>query len=196
MTEFEYIVGLQAIVLGLATAKILTTLGDTLKYRSTIAGYWVHSLWCLVAQLNIVGYWYATWRIQSPSTNFGYGEFLVFFSGSIALYLVSSFLSIDTGGSQRVDLEEHFEKVRIPTLLSLLYIYTFFVFFAFLVSPVSEGVGGTGSEIMDIINVTVLPALLILGIAFKGKRIQQAVVVVYALGYVSVEIGQAVASGA
>lgn len=102
MTEFEYIVGLHTIVLGLATAKLLTSLSDTLKYRETIKSYWVHSLWCVIAQLNIIGYWYAIWRIQAESTEFGYAEFLAYFSVSVSLYLMSSFLSLDLGDDKNL----------------------------------------------------------------------------------------------
>ncbi len=56
MTQtFEYLVGIHAIVLGLATAYLLTTLADTIKYRATISHYWVHTAWCVLLQLLLIG---------------------------------------------------------------------------------------------------------------------------------------------
>jgi hypothetical protein len=61
MSVFEYIIGIHTIVLGLATAKLLSTFADTIKYRMTIGPFWVHTLWCVVTQLAIIGWWWFMW---------------------------------------------------------------------------------------------------------------------------------------
>ncbi len=195
MTEFEYIVGFHTIVLGLATAKLLTALSDTLKHRETIIPFWVHSLWCVIAQLNVIGYWYAIWRIQEGSTEFGYAEFLGFFSVSIALYLISSFLSFDLGDDKSIDLEEHFNRARVPTFLSLVYVFAFFVALEVIDSSAVNEAASTGSSLLDLFLAFGLPTLIFAGLIFKEKRAQQVIVVLYAVGYLATELNQAAVGG-
>ena len=58
LSTFEYIVGIHTIVLGLATAYLLTTITDTIKYRKSIRHYWVHTAWSVVLQFVLIGWWF------------------------------------------------------------------------------------------------------------------------------------------
>ncbi len=195
MTEFEYIVGFHTIVLGLATAKLLTSLSDTLKHRETISSFWVHSLWCVIVQLHVIGFWYAIWRLQSGSTEFSYATFLGFFSVSVAFYLMSSFLSFDVGDDRNIDLEEHFNRVRVPIFPSLVYVVAFFVVLEVTGDSVVNDAATTGSAWLNLLMGLGLPTLILLGLIFKAKRAQQVIVVLYAVGYLATEFNQAAVGG-
>ncbi len=196
MSEFEYIVGFHTIVLGLATAKVLTTLSDTLKYRESIKGFWVHSLWCVIVQLNIIGFWYAIWRIHSENTAFSYAEFLAYFSVSVSFYLASSFLSLDLGDDKKVDLEQHFFRVKFPALASFSYVFLFFAAVVLFGSPIPDEAQTTGMTLLDWISLITLPALVAAALLLNSVRAQQVIVALYAIIYVVVELNQSVIGGA
>jgi hypothetical protein len=188
MSEFEYIIGIHTIVLGLATAKLLTTLADTAKYRETIRPFWVHTLWCMILQLTIIGWWYALWRELNSVPEFSYASFLIMFSVSIAFYLMASFLSISISinGTKTVDLEAHFFQIRIPAFISMAYAFSVLIIRAYLVGDTSS----TGNSVLDLINYTNLLLTPLAALVLSSRLAQQIIVVVYSVFYLIVEVNQ------
>lgn len=186
MSEFEYIIGIHTIVLGLATANLLTTIADTAKHRKTIRPFWVHTLWCVILQLTIIGWWYALWRDLSGVSVFSYANFLVVFSVSVAFYLMASFLSINISNDRTVDLEAYFFQIRIPAFLSLAYAFAVLLFRVNLVGDSSS----TGNSVLDFVNYTVLIMTPLAGLVLTSRLGQRIVVVVYSVAYLAVEFNQ------
>ena len=187
MSEFEYVIGIHTIVLGLATASLLSTLADTVKYRKTIRPFWVHTLWCVMLQLTLLGWWYALWRELSEVTTFSYASFLVVFSVSVAFYLMASFLSIDISGDKSIDLEAYFSQIRVPVFLSMGCAYGVVLSLVFLEW---DKASSTGSLLLDIVNYTVIAMTPLAGLFLTSRRAQQSVVVVYSIAYLVVEFNQ------
>ena len=186
MSEFEYVIGIHTIVLGLATAKLLTTIADTAKYRGSIRPFWVHTLWCVILQLTIIGWWYAMWRDLSGISEFSYGSFVSLVSVSVAFFLMSSFLSLDVGSERTTDLEEYYSQIRIPMFLSFGYAWGFLVLRSILVGDA----GTTGSTILDAMSLAIPPAVVVAGLVFSSRRAHEIIVIVYSVGYLAVEINQ------
>ena len=191
MSEFEYIIGFHTIVLGLATANLLTTLADTAKHRETIRPFWVHTLWCVILQLTIIGWWYALWRDLSDVTEFSYVSFLIVFSVSIAFYLMSSFLSINISGTKTVDLEAHFFQVRTPAFISMAYAFGVLLIRVNLVGDT----GGTGNPVLDLINNTIPLLAPLAALVLTSRLAQKIIVVVYSVSYLIVEVNQLAVGG-
>lgn len=191
MSEFEYVIGIHTIVLGLATARLLSTLADTAKYRNTIRPFWVHTLWCIVLQLTLIGWWYALWRELSEVTTFSYVNFLVMFSVSVAFYLMASFLSIDISGEKSIDLEAYFSQIRVPVFLSMGYAYGVLLTRVFIVGDA----GSTGSSLLDNVYYATIAVTPIVGLFLTSRRGQQIVVVVYSIVYLATEVNQLAIGG-
>ena len=108
---------------------------------------------------------------------------------------MSSFLSFDLGDDKSIDLQEHFNRVRVPTFLSLAYVFAFFVVLDITDDSVVNDAASTGSAWLDLLNGFGLPTLIFLGLIFKEKRAQQVIVVLYAVGYLATELNQAAVGG-
>ena len=184
MSTFEYIVGIHTIVLGLATAYLLTTITDTIKYRGSIRHYWVHTAWSVVLQFVLIGWWYGLWRTLHDESTISYAGFLGEFAFTVALFMAVRFLIVDIEGSEKLDLKTHFSQVRIPFFVSLAFPYVLFVALGWLNSD------ETGTPIGDIVTVTVQIAIPIAGVLVANERAQAAFVLVYGFTYLIVEFQQ------
>ena len=122
MSSFEYLVGIHTIVLGLAMAQLLTTIADTIRFRDTLEGYWLHTAWCVLMVLLVLGWWYGLWRLLGDEGEILYRRFLPSFGFTVSLFLAARFLTLDLESHRTASLEEHFARVRVP-------------FFAFLGLP-------------------------------------------------------------
>ena len=149
LSTFEYIVGIHTIVLGLATAYLLTTITDTIKYRESIRHYWVHTAWSVVLQFVLIGWWYGLWRTLHDESTISYAGFLGEFAFTVALFMAVRFLIVDIERSQKVDLKTHFNQVRIPFFICLAFPYVLFVALGWLNSD------ETGTPIGDIVTIIV-----------------------------------------
>lgn len=193
MSPFEYLVGIHTIVLGLATAYLLTTIADTIKYRRSISHYWVHTAWSVLLQFLLIGWWYGLWRLMSNETQIAYGRFLVEFAFTVSLFMAVRLLTIDLGEMKRIDLKEHFYQIRVP----------FFVFLAIpYVVAISSGWLSrldTGTPVGDIVTMAVQLLVPLIGAMFANERLQTVLVIVYGVTYLAIEfqqLGVGFASGA
>ena len=115
MSPFEYISAFQAIVLGLATANVLTALASTIKNRSEISIFWVHTGWCLYSLFAYVALWFGMWEVLQQSSSITIFQFMLFFQWAIFLYVGSQLLRPDD--FSKIDLEEYFFKIKTPFLI-------------------------------------------------------------------------------
>ena len=106
MTSFEYLSVLIAVIMGLAVTRLLSGVGQVIRRREQVRGYWVHSLWSFNVLIYLLGVWWGmfAWD-QAPSWNYFVFLFIVLYA--IVLYLTADVLYPNAVESE-VDLREHF----------------------------------------------------------------------------------------
>ena len=117
MSEFEYVVVLISIVLGLGITRLLTGVGELVEARGHAKPYWVHSLWVLNVFIYTMLIWWATFR-WSTVERWNFFVFLFVLLAPIVLYLLGVLLFPEeiTPGT---DMRKHFESVA-PSFFTLL----------------------------------------------------------------------------
>ena len=184
MTPFEYIVGIHTIVLGLATAYLLTTIADTIKYRASISHYWLYTAWCVLVQMLLIGWWFGLWRLMGTEIEITYSRFLIEFAVSVSLFLAVRLLTVDLASEDGIDLKQCFYKVRVP-------------FFIFLGIPYLIALSAgwiftldTGTPVGDVISFGAQLLVPIAGILFSNEQVQKVLVFAYGIPYLVVEFQQ------
>jgi len=186
MSEFEFIIGIFTIVLGLGTTHILTTLADTLKHRSTITHYWVYTAWLVVMQFSLIGYWYGAWRGMHELEEFPFLLFLAaFVFNAIIPYLACRLLSVDIAAEPGLDLHAYFQRIRVP----------FFVCFGLpmiqgLVADGPFGYAPSATATLDIVISLEFIVVILVGTLSRSDRVHAALVVLHALFYLITEVQQ------
>ena len=121
MNNFEFIMVLASIIIGLGIAELLQTTSKMLK---GIAEKGIlHIFWSISTLNQLVQYFWSSWRnIQSDWT---YIELLLVILPTIILYLVSTLLSISK--NQNDNLDAHFIEQRVPffsLMMTLIVLFT------------------------------------------------------------------------
>ena len=181
MTVFEYIVGIHTIVLGLATAYLLTTLADLIKHRDSVTHYWVYTSWCVLMQFLMVAWWYGLWRLLSDEAVVSYLDFLEVFAFTVSLFMAARMLTTDIEESH-VDLKQHFYKIRIPffSFLTLPYVIAFSAGWLFTMD----------TTIGDWISAAVQLVVPIVGLASSNEKLQKILVFAYGVPFLVIELQQ------
>jgi hypothetical protein len=184
LSAFEYIVGFHTIVLGLATARLLETLAGTVKHRTTVRHFWVHTVWVVILQLTIIGWWYALWRDLRGEyvDELGYLEFLFTLSISISWFVAAALLDPDLEDHRDTDLEAHFFSVRVPLFLT----------FAWPAAVGFVGLFVVGDEMtLDRIATSVEFAVLpVAGLLLRSRRGHEVLVLLHGAAFLLIEISQ------
>ncbi len=108
MNNFEFIMVLASIIIGLGIAELLQTTSKML--RGIAEKGILHIFWSICTLNQLVQYFWSSWRnIQSDWT---YIELLLVILPTIILYLVSTLLSISK--NQNDNLDAHFIEQRVP----------------------------------------------------------------------------------
>ena len=191
MSAFEYIVGFHTIVLGLATARLLETLAATVKHRGTVGHCWVHTMWVVLLQLTIIGWWYALWRDLRTDTveELGYLEFLFTLSISISWFVAAALLDPDLKDHRNTDLEAQFLSVRVPLFVTFAWPGALGLIGLFVTGGEMTVTGGEMT--LDRIATSAEFALLpVAGLLLRSMRGQQFLVVVHGIAFLLIEISQ------
>ncbi len=121
---------------------------------------------------------------MNSETQIAYGRFLTEFTFTVSLFMAVRFLTIDLDETKRIDLKEHFYRIRVP-------------FFVFLTIPyvvaISSGWMGrldTGTPVGDVVTMVVQLFVPVLGALFANERLQSVLVLVYGVTYLAVEFQQ------
>jgi len=112
VSPFEFICAFYSVVLGVAVAQLMTSVGRLLEVRDQVRTYWVHSLWVVIVLIVDVNSWWTMWELRSAkSWNFVSFSLLVGFVASIYLVTVLLFPRIPESEGQ-IDLDAHYYKNR------------------------------------------------------------------------------------
>jgi hypothetical protein len=174
MTVFEYIMGIHSIVLGLATAILLSTIAEQLKYREVIKPYWVHSAWCGVLLFFILSTWWGYWYTLEQIENISIFEFLYTFQFSIVMYLCARLLSPDPLREQESSAEDYFFRIKTPFLLILLFGITAWSVFG-LTGLLPSSTPVVISE--AIAGLIILYGIFLVGIFSSNRRVHGVIVI-------------------
>ena len=116
MEPFEYIAAIYSVVVALAAANLLASLGETLKYRKTLHHYWLHTAWCVASLLTLLAIWVSIWGNLSGIEKISFLEMLPFFQFVIFHYLATWLLK-PSSFTPDLDLRSYFYTIRTPFLL-------------------------------------------------------------------------------
>ena len=65
MSPFEFVCAFYSVVLGVAVAQLMTSVGRLIEVRDQVRTYWVHSLWVVIILLIDVNSWWAMWALRN-----------------------------------------------------------------------------------------------------------------------------------
>jgi len=110
MSPFEFICAFYSVVLGVAVAQLMTSVGRLIEVRDHVRTYWVQSLWVVIVLLVDVNSWWAMWDLRNAkSWSFLSFSLLVGLVASIFLVTVLLFPRVPESGGQ-IDLDAHYYK--------------------------------------------------------------------------------------
>jgi len=113
MTPFEFICAFYSVVLGVAVAQLMTSVGRLAEERERVRGYWVSNLWILTVLIADVSNWWGIWSLHDVK-RWSIYSFLLLVALTAAVYLTTVLLfpRIPTSEDAIIDMERHFYKSR------------------------------------------------------------------------------------
>jgi hypothetical protein len=112
VSPFEFVCAFYSVVLGVAVAQLMTSVGRLIEVRDQVRTYWVQSLWVVIVLLIDVNSWWALWELRSAkSWSFLSFSLLVGLVASIYLVTVLLFPRVPESRGQ-IDLDAHYYKNR------------------------------------------------------------------------------------
>jgi len=121
MNNFEFIMILKSIIIGLGIAVLLQTISKML--RGVARKGILHIFWIIATINQIIQHFWASWRTIQP--DWTYLELLLALIPAIILYLVSTLLSIPKNHNE--NLNTHFIEQRVPffsLMMTLIVLFT------------------------------------------------------------------------
>ena len=112
MSPFEFVCAFYSVVLGVAVAQLMTSVGRLIEVRDQVRTYWVQSLWVVIVLLVDVNSWWAMWDLRSAK-RWSFVSFLLLVGLIASIYLVTVLLfpHVPESGGQ-IDLDAHYYKNR------------------------------------------------------------------------------------
>lgn len=112
MTPFEFVCAFYSVVLGVAVAQLMTSVGRLIEMRDQVRTYWVQSLWVLIVLLIDINCWWSMWDIRGAKS-WKFISFLLLIGLVASLYLVTVLLFPRLPESrEQIDLDAHYFKNR------------------------------------------------------------------------------------
>src|SRR5207237_1878640 len=68
MSPFEFVCAFYSVVLGVAVAELMTSVGRLIEVRAQVRTCWVRSLWVVIVLLVDVSCWLAMWNLRSAKS--------------------------------------------------------------------------------------------------------------------------------
>ncbi len=127
MSLFEFISGMISVLIALAVAQLLISIGRLAQHHQRVRAYLPHTLWCVAIFLLAFLHWWSLWDFRDLEWN----SAMFFYSllGPLLLFFAVTLLNPDTGSGQGdIDLEAHYGEVRplfLGVLLAALVFFTF-----------------------------------------------------------------------
>lgn len=127
MNLFEFISGMIGVLIALAIAQLLVSVGRLAQNHARVRTYLPHTLWIVAIFLISFLHWWTLWDFRDLAWN----SAMFFFSlcGPLLLFFAVTLLSPEVRpGDEEVDLEKHYQDMRV------LFLSVFFAALLFLVA--------------------------------------------------------------
>lgn len=111
MSEFEYVVVMVSVVLGLGITQILAGTTLSIQQPDRIRPDPVHGGWVAYMMLQHLQTWWVIWLARDDLPVLNLGTFIVLMGNPVLLYLATSVL-LPPRMTRRLVLRAHFEQVR------------------------------------------------------------------------------------
>lgn len=111
MSPFEFVCAFYSVVLGVAVAQLMTSVGRLIEMRDQVRTYWVQSLWVVIVLLIDINCWWGIWDLRGQK-RWSFLSFLLLVGLVASVYLVTVLLfpRIESGG--QIDLDAHYYRNR------------------------------------------------------------------------------------
>ncbi|MEY2486593.1 MAG: hypothetical protein QOH39_2241 [Verrucomicrobiota bacterium] len=91
MSPFDFVCAFYSVVLGVAVAQHMTSVGRLIEVRDQVRTYWVQSLWVVIVLLVDVNSWWAMWEVRSAKS-WSFVSFSLLVGLVASIYLVTVLL--------------------------------------------------------------------------------------------------------
>jgi hypothetical protein len=115
LSQFEFVIVLLSIIVGLGLTELLTNLTRQIKNRDSVKTYWLHTGWVIVLFIALLQQWWESWDLQHV-TDWTFPMLVHFLAGPIGLFMTSHLLFPDTVAN--VDFRQHYERISSATWLT------------------------------------------------------------------------------
>jgi len=116
VSDFEYVVGFYALLLGLAVANVAVGFADMWRDRERVGVGYCAPLLAGIVLLGAMNVWLSTWATRADVTVDGW-QMIAALGISLPYVFVSRAMSPPEGAT--ITLEDHYLRSRIPILLAL-----------------------------------------------------------------------------
>ncbi len=116
MSDFEYVVGFYALLLGLAVANVVVGFADMWRERERLEIGWCPPLLAATVLLAAMNTWLSTW-VTHQAVKVDAWQMIAALGICLPYVFVSRAMTPPDG--EKIGLEEHYLKSRVPILLAL-----------------------------------------------------------------------------
>jgi len=173
MTQFEFIVIVISVVLGLSIARLVSGIGDSIRAIKSGNFYWIHGVWIINILILVAGFWWGMfgWSLKEDWNFFNFLLILLF---TINLYLLSDFL-IPKKTISEVNIKAYFSENR--KILYALLLFTFAVDIVETRLLASTGIRPVPRGHHMVIGINMF--LAIVGYSSNNQKVQGIIVILY-----------------
>ena len=111
MSLFEFLMVLVSIIVGLGIAELLTGIARQIRCRTSISGYWVHSVLVTLVFFALLQQWWEIWALRDLAEWAFYGLVLML-AGPVGLFLIAHLLFPEP--MQGANLREYYNDGTAP----------------------------------------------------------------------------------
>ena len=165
MTQFEFVLVLLSLIVGIALADLLSSVSRQLRDRELWKFSWLQSGVAVFIFVALLQQWWESWGLQGVE-QWNFANVLLMLAGPVGLYIAAHLLY--PRGQRSVDLEEHyFENARVFWMVAAVVVVV-----ATLFRPISFGM-----PLFDLDNAaSVVLFATFLTLALVGKRVVHKIV--------------------
>jgi hypothetical protein len=88
MTQFQFVLVLLSMIVGLGIAELLTNFARQIRTRTTTRTYWLHSLFVLFVFIALLQQWWEIWSLQSVP-QWSFPVMLLMLGGPICVFIIA-----------------------------------------------------------------------------------------------------------
>lgn len=127
MSLFEFITGMISVLIALAVAQLLVSVGRLAQNHDRVRFYLPHTLWNVAIFLIAFLHWWSLWDFRDLDWNSA--MFFYSLGGPLLLFFSVTLLSPEVRpGEDTIDLETHYRRMRVLFLGVFLATLLFFTF--------------------------------------------------------------------